>query len=484
MTEMKEIYEKVSHLISYDDFLEKVNERKDALGGLCDDEMCARLVLSDLGVSSTEKEPVTIDCISENSGNVVFYAKVLATYEPREFKRNDGTVGRVSNVVVGDRTGKIRVSIWDSKVEVLESGEVEIGSVVVVAGYTKKGLNGTEVNVGNNGVFAPSDEDVEYDVSDRKIADIKDGMNDIAVSGKILDIGNVKIFSRKDGTEGKVSSMTLGDATGTVRLNLWDEKTALTEQLKVGQSVRVQNAYSKINNFSQKVEISIGNAGFVEVLDEMVDFVLPFTKVAEVADGMNGVNLTGVILDISDVRTFSKKDGSTGTIGNFVIGDETGKIRVTLWDDKTTHLDEFDFGETVEVTNAYSKLNNFSQQVELNVGNRGNVAASQKEVLYKEKVDKINDILPGKSYSVQGRVIDIGELREFERDDGTQNTVSSMELEDDTGRIRVTLWGEHAEFINDIQIGMMVRVTDAFSKFGMSEEIELSAGNRTKVSIV
>ena len=76
MAELQEIYEKVKNLISYDDFIEKVNERKEALGGLCDDEMCARLVLSDLGVSATEREIVTIDSIDENSGNISFVGKV------------------------------------------------------------------------------------------------------------------------------------------------------------------------------------------------------------------------------------------------------------------------------------------------------------------------------------------------------------------------------------------------------------------------
>ncbi|MDV0446476.1 hypothetical protein MsAg5_03150 [Methanosarcinaceae archaeon Ag5] len=484
MTEMKGIYEKVSHLISYDDFMEKVNERKEALGGLCDDEMCARLVLSDLGVSNTGNEPVTIDCINENSGNVSFFAKVLAAYDPREFKRNDGTVGRVANVMVGDSTGKIRVSVWDAKVDALESGEIEVGSVVVIAGYTKKGLNGTEVNIGNNGVFALSDEDVQYSTPDRKIEDIKDGMNDVSISGKVLDLGNIKTFARKDGGEGRVANMTLGDSTGTIRVSLWDDRAGLVDTLKPGQSVQIQGAYAKLSNYSQKVELSVGNSGIVEASDETVEYVVPFAKAAEIVDGMNGVNLTGVILDISDVRTFSRKDGTEGTIGNFVLGDETGKIRVTLWDDKTAHLDEFDFGETIEIMGAYSRVNNFNQQVELNVGNRGSVAASSKSITYQEKLDQINDILPGKSYSVEGRVIDIGEIREFERDDGTQNSVSNIELEDETGKIRVTLWGEHADIVNSIQMGMRVRVTDAFSKFGMNEEIELSAGNRTRVTIL
>jgi len=484
MTALKEIYAKVSGLISYDDFLEKVEERKEALGGLCDDEMCARLVLSDLGVSSTERETVVIESIDENSGNITFIAKVLSVYEPREFNRADGTIGRVVSAIVGDPTGKIRVSVWDSKVDAVENGEIKTGTNVTVSGYTKKGLNGAEVHVGNNGVFVPCDEEVEYEVPTRLIGDIKDGMNDITVLGKVLDLGQVKTFTKKDGGVGSVSNMTIGDSTGTIRVSMWDDKSRLAVELNIGESVKIQNAYSKLNNFSQKVEISLGNSTVVEVLATDVAYEQKFITISEVADGMNGVNISGVILDISDVRTFSRKDGTEGTIGTLTIGDPTGKVRVSLWDDKTVYLDEFDFGESVDILNAYSRMNNFSQTIELNVGSRGSVVASNKEVLYQEKLDNINDILPGKAYSVQGRVLEIGDLREFERDDGTQSSVSNIELEDDTGTIRVSLWGDHAGLVNDLQIGMTIRISDAFSKFGMNEEIELTAGNKTRIMIL
>ena len=484
MTELKNIHEKVSHLISYENFLIKVEERKEALGGLCDEEMCARLVLNDLGVSSTERDKVVIENIDENSGNVTFVAKVLTVSDPREFNRTDGTVGRVVNVVVGDPTGKIRISVWDSKVDSIENGEIKSGSSVTISGYAKKGLNSPEVHVGNNGVLALFDEEVNYEIVTKKIEDIKGGMNDITVLGKVLDLGQVKTFTKKDGGEGYVSNMTIGDSTGTIRVSMWDDKAELAENLSIGESIKIQNAYSKINNFSQKVELSLGNSSVVDVLDEEVSYEQKFLKIDEIIDGMNGVNISGVIIDISDVRTFSRKDGTEGTIGTFTIGDATGKTRVSLWDDKTVHLDEFDFGDSIDILNAYSRLNNFSQTVELNVGSRGSVIASDKKIQYQEKLDNINDVLPGKAYSVQGRVLDIGELREFERDDGTQNSVSNIEIEDDTGKIRVSLWGEHAELVNNIQIGMTVRISDAFSKFGMNEEIELSAGNKTRIVIL
>lgn len=120
----------------------------------------------------------------------------------------------------------------------------------------------------------------------------------------------------------------------------------------------------------------------------------------------------------------------------------------------------------------------------MNLGNRGNIVHSEDEIEYQEKTDLIKDILPGKVYNVQGRVIGIGEYREFERDDGTQNAVSNIEIEDETGTIRVALWGEHAGFVDQVQVGIQIRLSDIFSKFGMNEDIELSAGNRTRIKIV
>lgn len=480
-----EIFEQISDKISREEFDALLSEKKEALGGLCDEAMCARIIANELGAPAASSQgPVEIGSITESSGNVSFRARVLSVYEPREFTRNDGTIGRVANLFVGDSTGRIRISVWDNKVEPVIDGDVKPGISVLIGGYTKQGLNGPEVHIGNNGVFTLSDEEVIIVSTEKKIEEINREMSDVSVCGKILEIGPVKTFTRKDGREGKVSNMMIGDSTGTIRLTLWDEKSELANTLKIGESIQVMNGYARSNNFSGKIEISIGNAGSVAKLDKDVEYEMKFVKIAEIADGMNGINLSGKILDISEIRTFSRKDGTEGHIGNFMIGDETGKIRLTVWDDKTAYLDEFDFDDVVDVINAYAKVNNFSQQVEINIGSRGTVKASGAVIDYQEKMDNISDILPGRAYSVSGRIVEIGEMREFERDDGTQNAVSNIEIEDDTGSIRVALWGEHAALVNDLQIGMEVRILDVFSKFGQNENIELSAGNRTRITIL
>lgn len=45
---------------------------------------------------------------------------------------------------------------------------------------------------------------------------------------------------------------------------------------------------------------------------------------------------------------------------------------------------------------------------------------------------------------IQGCIQASGEIREFNRDDGTVNMVSNIYVSDDTGRIRVAMWADHA----------------------------------------
>jgi replication factor A1 len=171
-------------------------------------------------------------------------------------------------------------------------------------------------------------------------------------------------------------------------------------------------------------------------------------------------------------------------VRNFLLGDATGKISVSLWDAKIDFLEEVNFNETVEVLHADSRENVFSQQVELNLGARGVIRKSKKTVEYREKFTNVADIIPGKSYSVQGKVFEIGDLREFEREDGTESAVANLELKDETGSIKLTLWGDQAYQIESLDIDSEIQIINAFAKSGLDEKIELSVGNRSKIVIL
>ena len=481
MTDIESIYKKLSHVISKEDFLQRVQEKVENMGGLCDEPMAAMLVANELGFSDVGRDSVKIEDITAESGQVNFVARVVSVFDTKEFTRNDGTIGRVGNMIVGDETGKIRVTLWDNMADLIKAEKVKAGQNLQISGYAKQGYSGVEVNIGNNGVLTESEDEIDVAASSQKIKDVKDGMGDLNLTGKVLDISEVKTFQRKDGSSGKVGNLLLGDATGTLRVTLWDEKTEFLNQIECGDTVELINAYARENAFTQKVELQVGNRSIIRKSEKTVEYEEEFTPIADIKADMNNINISGRVLDIAEIRTFEKKDGSTGRIGNLLLGDSTGKIRLTLWDEKTSFLDEVDFDQTIEVFHAYSRENAFSQQVELNLGARGIIQKTEKEIEYREKFTNIADIIPGESYSVQGKVSEIGELREFEREDGTESVVANLELKDETGSIRLTLWGEQAYVIEDLDIDSEIQIIDAYAKYGLNEEIELSIGNRSRV---
>lgn len=481
MTDIESIYKKLSQVISKEDFLQRVRKKVESMGGLCDEPMAAMLVANELGFSDVGRDSVKIENITTDSGQVNFVAKVVSVFDTREFTRNDGTIGRVGNIIVGDETGKIKVTLWDNMADLIKAEKIEAGQTFQISGYVKQGYSGVEVNIGNNGVLAKSEEDIDVAASSQKIKDVKDGMGDLNLTGKVLEISEIRTFQRKDDSSGKVGNLLLGDDTGTLRVTLWDDKTEFLNQIEYGDTVELINAYARENAFTQKIELQVGNRSVIRKSEKKIEYEEKFTQIADVRADMSDINVSGKVLDIGEIRTFEKKDGTTGRVGNLLLGDSTGKIRLTLWDEKTSFLDEVDFDETIEVLHAYSRENAFNQQVELNLGNRGIIQRSEKEIEYREKFTDIADIVPGESYSVQGKVSEIGELREFEREDGTENVVANLQLEDETGSIRLTLWGEQAYIIEDLDIDSEIQIINAYAKYGLNEEIELSIGNKSRV---
>jgi replication factor A1 len=59
--------------------------------------------------------------------------------------------------------------------------------------------------------------------------------------------------------------------------------------------------------------------------------------------------------------------------------------------------------------------------------------------------------------------------------------VANLEIKDETGSIRLTLWGDQAYVIEDLDIDSEIQIIDGYAKYGLNEEIELSIGNRSRV---
>lgn len=367
--EIEEVFKKLEGKLTPEEFRSKVETKFMEMNGLCDSKTAALLVASEFGMNETVK----IKDMTADKGNIVFIAKVTSVGDIKEFSRDNDSMGRVVNLNLADDTGSIRAALWDEACDLVKIGDIKMGQTLKVKGYVKQGQRGIEINVGKGGGIEHIEKEVNVNIKPQKINEIKEGMNGINVLGKVLDLGKV--------------------------------------------------------------------------------------------------------------RTFARKDGSSGKVTNITIGDDTGKIRVTLWDAKAENPG-VKVGEIVEVMNAYARENSFSNSTELQLGSGGGITKSGADVNYNEPLTPISDIGINTSYSVAGHVSGIDDIREFDRPDGTKSKVSNIYISDNTGRIKVALWAEHADLINEIEIGSEIRIVDAFAKSGRNEEVELSAGARTNIQII
>ncbi|UCC33025.1 MAG: hypothetical protein JSW53_04345 [Candidatus Bathyarchaeota archaeon] len=131
-----------------------IEEKKTPVQGFFTDEAAARMVASDLKVEiPTEPLQPTLEIKNLISGlnDVTIIGRVIAVYPTRTFTRQDLTEGRIARLLMADRSGTLKVVLWDEKVISVENEEIKQGRIVKLShGYTRTGLDGKlELHVGS-----------------------------------------------------------------------------------------------------------------------------------------------------------------------------------------------------------------------------------------------------------------------------------------------------------------------------------------------
>ena len=311
------------------------------------------------------------------------------------------------------------------------------------------------------------------------VADIEPGMDEVKFLAKAVSIGELRTFER-DGEpeEGRVINVEAADESATVRLAFWDEQAgAIADgELEEGQVLRVKGRPKEGYN---GLEVSVDQAEPDEDADIDVDLAGAAT-VESLALGQSDVNLRGLVLDTGEVRTFDRDDGSEGRVANLTLGDETGRVRVTLWDGMADRATEIEPGTAVEVVDGYVREREGA--LELHVGERGAVEPVEEAVEYDPEATPIEAVEMGQTVDIAGVVRSTDPKRTFDRDDGSEGQVRNVRIQDDTGDIRVALWGEKADA--DVAPGEEVLAADVEIEDGWQDDLEASANWRSTVVVL
>ncbi len=306
----------------------------------------------------------------------------------------------------------------------------------------------------------------------------------VNIFGRVKVVYPIREFKRKDGSLGKFASIILVDNSGEIRLVLWDKNSRISNQVKIGDSLLVKNAYAR-EGMDGNIEIHAGSLTTISI-NPKLDIKLPKIKeklfqIKDLKEGLDSVNLICRVSNYYPPTKFVRPDGSTGIRASFTAEDETGKIRVVLWDDSTKI--DICAGDIIKLENAYVKtgLNN---EIEIHAGNRSRIVLTDakldlpplSETVGEIKLSEIKPDLSG--FTTSGRILQVFKPRAY-----SGGTIASLIISDGKETIRTVLWNEKAEIANELKKGDVIKIINAYSKANLNEEPEIHVGKYGEISV-
>lgn len=106
-------------------------------------------------------------------------------------------------------------------------------------------------------------------------------------------------------------------------------------------------------------------------------------KVGQLTPDSKAVNVLAKVVSKSEIRDIAAgRDGASHKVSDALVGDETGCVYLTLWDDNITKVNE---GVVVSVKNGYVNL--FRGNIRLNIGRYGTLEVSDKTIAGEVKME-------------------------------------------------------------------------------------------------
>jgi replication factor A1 len=300
--------------------------------------------------------------------DVTVSGRVIAVFPPKTFGK--GNSKKVANLLIADKSGILRVALWNDKADLLESGQVKVGQIIRVShGYVREAYDGkTELNLGARGEVEVDPGDVEsrsYPSVGRfvtKIGEIAGAYKNrkVNVVGVVRELFPESTFTRRDASVGKVMRFTLADETGEIPVVMWNQKVEELGEI-IRKGVKLQIVHAKVKKaLVEGLELHVNQRTYVEKLAAAEEYV----RIADLKEGTKHVNVEGEVVTKAMLRKVETSRGETVKLAVFEIRDETGRMWVSAWRKHVDSVMELKAGDKVVIRNAYVKAG-FGDQLEI-----------------------------------------------------------------------------------------------------------------------
>ena len=466
------------------DLIKLIEETKAEAGGLLSDEGAARLVAQRLSVSLGEGGigRVRIRDLVSGLRDVSIEGEVIGLSPPRDFKRKDGSAGKLLSLILADESGQIRCNVWNPQEDLIKDFEGLQGSKVRIEhGYTKVGLDGDlELHCGNGGRL-----EVISKGPGRAPEGLFKSIGNISSEDRIVSvIGVVKGEPRRtpfkrDGGEGLVMRALITDGSGTVPLVLWDD---LAEEflgvIKDGVGLEVTGAKVK-RGLSGLPELHLDYGGSIRVLEEVPlplrESASRLYKVGELRAGMRGIDIALRVAKKGEPKRF-EKGGRASEVRRALCFDETGLIVASFWNENSAALKGVEEGDVIYVRNAVCRER--LGELQLNLGGEASLVpgAKVKDLPAIPRITKLASISSAKGpVAVEGIIVDGPSTSEVSTADGRSIELTALLLDDGSAIVRVAFWRECSKLARGLEPGSRIRVIGLRPRMRLDGSYELSS---------
>ncbi len=353
--------------LSREEIIATIDKKKVATGGLLTDEATARLVAAELGIEIEPNKfsPKTlISQLVSGLSDVTVTGRVLLVNEPKKFTRTTGD-GQVARLLIADKTGRIKILLWDNKAEIAR--RVRLRQIVkVLHGYVRRSRSGgLELHVGQKGdvqiISSGAAEANLPPIEDflEKIANIDKTQKDANIAGMIKKKYAASTFQRKNETRGKVMRVILEDESGQIPVVFWNEKADEATDLREGTKLLLLGARVKVRDGGLELHAE-DSANF-----EVLDYSERSLQKRLLKDGMNLAFVEGTVVSKPVFRKVKTKEGEEVSVASFELEDESGKTWISAWRRCAEKVANLPVDTRLRLSNVYVRKG-FGGQLEIN----------------------------------------------------------------------------------------------------------------------
>ena len=227
--------------------------------------------------------------------------------------------------------------------------------------------------------------------------------------------------------------------------------------------------------FERRVEEKVAESG--DLLDERAAAMLvvrdlgrAHIRIRDLAAAPSLACFFAKVLAVEEPREFERPDGAPGIVANVTVGDETGRARLTLWDEKAAAVSEIAVGDVLEILGRPKGRGKVPDVTAVAV------QEAACEITCEETATSGG---PGPAGDLEVRLIAIESPRTFTRRDGTDGEMVEAVIGNEDGVFRLVAWAP--DVLLGVESGENVVIRGAVAREN-DGAIEYSLGESASVT--